>query len=128
MRLGALAAESIAPGIFALVERGVARRAEHARSTQGVIQLRFDEGFAPVVITFAAGDVLVEDGEHAAPDCEVCAALTALIALTVAPSVGGVPSPLAPKGRAALGHLASGRVQISGSRMLGRRLLALLQL
>jgi hypothetical protein len=127
VRLGALAAESIAPGIYALVARGAEQRPELARGMRGEIVLRFDEGYAPVRLVFADGDVLVEDGESEAPDCEVCAPLPDLIALTVAPTVAGVPSPLATRGRAALGSLATGRVQVSGSRMLGRKLLALLR-
>jgi hypothetical protein len=127
VRLGALAAESIAPGIYALVERGVRRRPELARAMAGEVVLRFDEGYAPVRLVFAADGVLVEDGEGERPDCEVCASLPDLIALTVAPTVGGLPNPLAPRGRAALGRLATGRVQVIGSRMLGRKLLALLR-
>lgn len=136
VRLGTLAGESIAAGIYALVVHGVRRRPGLAHGIDGELVLRFDEGYAPVTIRFADGDVLVEDqvrtrsglAEAGAPDCEICAPLPDLIALAVAPTVAGLPSPLAPRGRAALGSLASGRVQVIGSRALARKLLALLRI
>lgn len=136
VRLGTLAGESIAAGIYALVAHGVQRRPGLARGIDGELLLRFDEGYAPVTIRFGDGEVLVEDrvrtasgpAADGAPGCEICAPLPELIALTVAPTVAGLPSPLAPRGRAALGSLATGRVQVTGSRALARKLLALMRI
>lgn len=127
VRLGDLADDGIAPGIYALVARGAERRPDLARSLEGTVAFRFEEGFAAVRVTFSGEEILVEDAEGES-DVEIRGALPAVCALTVTPTVAGVPSPLNPRGRAALGHLATGRVQIDGSRALGRRLLALLQL
>ncbi len=127
MRLGELARDGIAPGIYALVARGVERKPELARRIVGEFEFHFAEGFAPVRMAFSGDDVLVEDGESTAPDLVVSGRLPDVVALTVAPKIGGVPSPLGRRGRAALGNLATGRVQIVGNRMLGRRLLALME-
>jgi hypothetical protein len=128
VRLGVLAEDGIAPGIYAIVARGVERRPDLARTLQGEVSFFFEEGFAPVRVAFGADEVLVEDGESPEPDVVVTGRLPDIVALTVAPTVGGVPNPLNARGRSVLGNLATGRVKVSGNRMLGRRLLALLQL
>ena len=63
----------------------------------------------------AAEDVvLVEDGPGASPDLSITGALPDLVALLVTPLWGGVPSPMNPRGRAAMRMFASRRVRIQG--------------
>ena len=132
VRLGAMADNGIAPSVFVLVERGVERRPDVARSLAGrVLELRFEEGFAPVRIAFERDAVLVEDvvpPAERAPDAVIAGPLPPLIRLAAAPSVAGVPKLTSAAGRAALGSVASGRVRISGRRGVARRVLRLLQI
>jgi hypothetical protein len=71
--------------------------------------------------------VLVEDGEAVAPDLRVHGALPDLVSLLVAPLLGGLPSPINARGRAALGKVALGHVRIEGRLALVRRLLRLIR-
>ena len=126
VRLGATADDGIAASIFVLVERGAARRPALAMEMSGRIELRFEEGLAPVRLVFEEGAVVVEDGAWEAPDLRVTGRLPHVVALTVAPLVGGVPNPATVRGRSALAKVAAGHVRVEGDRALGRRLLRLL--
>lgn len=114
VRLGAIAAGGLAPAIMAIVERGVMRRPEKARALAIEVELRMEECYPPVRIAFGEDVVLVEDGPARAPTLRITGALPDLVALLVAPLLGGVPSPMDARGRAALGMFASRRVRIEG--------------
>jgi hypothetical protein len=118
VRLGTLADGGLAPAIMAIVERGVIRRPERARALGIEVELRMEESYPPVRISFGDDVVLVEDGPAQAPALRISGALSDLVALLVAPLLGGVPSPIDARGRAALGMFASRRVRIEGG--LGR--------
>jgi hypothetical protein len=126
VRLGATSDDGIAASIFALVERGAARRPELAQAMRGRIELRFAEDLAPVRLLFDGEAVLVEDGAEERPDLRVTGRLPHVVALTVAPLVGGVPNPATVRGRSALAKVAGGHVRLEGDRALGRSLLRLL--
>jgi hypothetical protein len=113
---------------MAIVERGVWRRPALANSLHAEIELAIEEDYPPVRIVFGDSLILVEDGRAAAPDLRVKGKLADLISLMVAPLVGGVPSPIAPRGRAALGMVALGRVRIEGRISLMRRFLRLIRI
>jgi len=123
-----LADGGLAPAIMAIFERGVNRRPERARALDIEVELRMDEGYPPVRIAFEAGGVLVEDGAAHDPALRISGALPDLVALLVTPLVGGVPSPMNPRGRAALGMLASRRVRIEGGLGLMRSFLGVIRL
>jgi hypothetical protein len=114
VRLGALADGGLAPAILAIVERGVTRRPEQARALGIEVELRMDEAYPPVRILFGDGVVLVEDGPAHEPALRISGALSDLVALLVAPLMGGIPNPIDARGRAALGMFASRRVRIDG--------------
>src|SRR5881397_2432791 len=126
VRLGGTSDEGIAASIFALVERGAARRPALATEMRGRVELHFDEAIAPVRLVFEGDVVIVEDGSEEAPDLRVSGRLPHVVALTVAPLVGGVPNPATVRGRSALAKVAGGHVRLEGDRGLGRRLLRLL--
>ena len=126
VRLGATAEDGIAASIYALVERGAARRPALAAEMHGRAELSFEEDIASVRILFDAGEVIVEDGEWDQPDLRVSGRLPHIVALTLAPLVGGVPNPVTGPGLTALAKVAGGRVRIEGDRKLARRLLRLL--
>jgi hypothetical protein len=126
-RLGETTDDGIAAGIFALVERGIDRRPELAGEMRGRIELRFEEQLDPVRLEFGADEVLVEDGAWRAPDLVIAGRLPHIVHLTTAPMLGGVPNPIAQRGRAALSRLASGRLRIEGDRALGRKFVRLLE-
>jgi hypothetical protein len=86
------------------------------------------DGSPPVRIAFADDVVLVEDGSVSAPDLRISGTLPDLVSLMVAPLVGGVPNPIAARGRAALGMVALRRVKIQGRLELTRRVLAVIQI
>lgn len=104
----------LAPAIMAIVERGVNRRPDRARALEIEVELRMEDSYPPVRIVFGDGVVLVEDGPADAPALRISGALADLVALLVAPVMGGVPSPMDARGRAALGMFASRRVRIQG--------------
>jgi hypothetical protein len=126
--LGATSHDGIAASIFALVERGVDRRPMLAEGLEGEIELRFAEDIAPVTITLGVNAIVVGDGPAEHPTLVVSGRLPHIVALTTAPLLGGVPSPIARRGRAALARVANGRVKVSGDRALGRKLLRLMEL
>jgi hypothetical protein len=90
VRLGAIAAGGLAPAIMAIVERGVMRRPDKARTLGIEVELRMEEHYPPVRI------------------------LHDLVALVVTALLGGLPSPIDARGRAALAMFASRRVRIKG--------------
>ena len=128
VRLGTLAQGGLAPAILAVVERGVARRPDEARALGIEVELRMDEGYPPVRIVFGEDVVLVEDGPCVAPELRISGSLPDLVALMIAPTVGGVPSPLDARGRAAIALFASRRVRIEGKLGLLRSFVSLIRL
>ena len=123
MPLGSLSQGGLAPAILAIVERGVSRRPALASGVRAEVQLDFDEGYPPVRVVFASQHVLVEDGVATAPDLRVSGALPDLVSLMMTPHLGGLPNPIAARGRAALGMIVLRRVRIQGRLGLLRRLL-----
>jgi hypothetical protein len=128
VRLGALTNGGLAPAIMAIVERGVTRRPDQARALGIEVELRMEESYPPVRIVFDADGVLVEDGPGRSPALRISGALPDLVALLITPLVGGVPSPMDARGRAALGMLASRRVRIQGGLGLMRSFLGVVRL
>jgi hypothetical protein len=128
VRLGTLIEGGLAPALMAIVERGVRRRPALVSRLRAEIELAFQEEYPPVRIVFGDRLVLVEDGPAVAPDIRIEGTLPDLISLMVAPLLGGVPSPINARGRAALGKVAVGRVRIEGRIGLMRRLLAVIRI
>lgn len=128
VELGQVTDGGVAPAIMAIVDRGARYRPEQARALQALIELNIQERYPPVRIAFDGGRVLVEDGSAAAPDLRVTGTLPDLVSLMVAPLVGGVPNPIAPRGRTALGLVAGRRVRVEGRLALMRRFLAVIQI
>lgn len=126
VRLGALQQGGLAPAVMAIVDRGVRRRPDLARSLNIEVELAFHEQHPPVRIMFSPDDVLVEDGPASTPDLRIDGQLGDHIALMVAPVVGGLPSVFDARGRAALGMVVSRRVKIRGSLGLLRRFLGVI--
>lgn len=132
VRLGALAADSLAPAIVVLVRAGAQREPAVAGALRGVIVLRFLEGHPPVRLTFAPDGITVADHDAvdgaARPDLQVTGRLPDLLLLVSVPQTAGLPLPTGVRGRAALARLADGRVEMDGPLQLGRRLLTLLRI
>jgi hypothetical protein len=122
--------DGVAPSLFGLIERGIAREPELAAQMRGRVVFRFAEGFAPLRITFRPRSVVVEDGDSRKPDLLIEGSLPDIVHFATVPTLRGrlhgVPDPRQPRGRRALRRLANGRVRIDGDRVLGRRLLRLL--
>jgi hypothetical protein len=120
----------VAPSIFGLVERGIAREPELAGQMRGRVVFRFAEDFSPLRIHFRPRSVVVEDGDSRRPDLVISGRLPDIVHFAAVPTLRGrlhgVPDPRRAGGRRALGTIASGRVRIEGDRVLGRRLLRLL--
>jgi hypothetical protein len=128
VKLGAFGEGSLAPAIMAIVERGVRLRPAMAAVLRVEVELSFEEGYPPVRVVFAEGLVLVGDGPVEAPDLRVRGRLPDLISLMVAPMLGGLPSPMNSRGRAALGMVMLRRVQVEGRIGLMRRMLAVIRI
>ncbi len=131
VRLGHQAEGSIAPALFALVERGAARSPHAARELRGRVELRFDEGYPPITVApDAEGGLVVEDAhdESPRPSSWSRARCPSVLGLATVPRAAGLPSFRDPRGRAALAAIARGGVRLEGSKLLGRRLLALIEL
>lgn len=135
VRLGRMLEDGVSPSIFGLLERGIAREPGLAALMRGRVVFRFEEGFSPLRIAFRPKTVVVEDGDLRKPDLVIAGRLPDIVHFATVPMFServlggrlhGVPDPRAPSGRAALGKLASGRVQMEGDRTLARRLLRLL--
>jgi hypothetical protein len=122
--------DGVAPSIFGLIERGIAREPDLAAQMRGRVVFRFDEGFAPIRISFRPRSVVVEDGDSRRPDLLIEGRLPDIVHFATVPTLRGrlhgVPDPRQPRGRKALRRLADGRVRVTGDRVLGRRLLRLL--
>ena len=123
--LGELVDGGLAPAIMAIVDRGVRRRPQLAAGFEAEVKLVMP-GHPPVRISFGEPYVRVEDGGSPGPDLRVSGALADLVALMVAPLVGGVPNPIDRRGRAALGMVAAGRIRVEGRLALLRRFLELI--
>lgn len=128
VRLGKLVESGVAPSMFGLIEHGVARRPEVARTMRGKVVLRFAEPFAPLRISFGAKAITVEDGDFRSPDLAIAGSLPDIVHFATAPHVRGVPNPARVRGRAALARVARRHVRVTGDRALARRLLRLLAL
>lgn len=128
VRLGSRRRDGVAPSLFALVERGVDRRPGLAGELRGEAVIRFDEPLAPVVVSFANGSITVSDGDRSLPEVAISGRMPDIIRLATAPLLGGIPNPGHPRGIAALGLYACGRVRIEGDHRLARGLLRLLAL
>jgi hypothetical protein len=122
--------DGVAPSIFGLIERGIAREPALASQMRGRVVFRFAEGFSPLRITFRPRSVVVEDGDSRRPDLVIEGSLPDIVHFATVPTLRGrlhgVPDPRQPQGRKALRRLADGRVKVTGDRVLGRRLLRLL--
>ena len=129
IKLGHQAPNGIAAGLLALVERGAAKRPRVARETQGRVEIRFAEDYAPVRLDFQNDHVLVEDGngKRWKSDLLIEGSLPDVVQLATAPLVGGLPKPTTRRGRAALAAVAARRVRIEGSPILARRVIKLLE-
>jgi hypothetical protein len=131
VRLGHQSEGSIAPALFALIERGAARSPQAAFELRGRVELRFDEGYPPVsVAPEHDGRLVVEDVHDESPNPElvVTGPLPKVLELATVPRAAGLPSFRDRRGRAALATIARGGVRLEGSKLLGRRLLALIEL
>jgi hypothetical protein len=125
--LGEIVEGGLAPAILAVIERGVHHRPALAASLHGEVELSSGGQYPPVRIAFGEEQVLVEDGPAGAPALRITGSLPDLVSLMVAPLVGGVPSPIRARGRAALGLVAFRRVKIEGRFGVMRRFLALIR-
>jgi hypothetical protein len=130
VRLGRMVEDGVAPSIFGLLERGIAREPGLAAEMRGRVVFRFAEDFSPLRITFKPRSVVVEDGDSRRPDLVIEGRLPDIVHFATVPTLRGrlhgVPDPRQPRGRKALRRLANGRVRVTGDRVLGRRLLRLL--
>jgi hypothetical protein len=130
VRLGRMVEDGVAPSIFGLIERGIAREPELAAQMCGRVVFRFTEEFSPLRVHFKPRSVVVEDGDSRKPDLVISGRLPDIVHFATVPTLKGrlhgVPDPRRPRGRRALRRLADGRVRIEGDRVLGRRLLRLL--
>jgi hypothetical protein len=130
LRLGRMVEDGVAPSIYGLIERGIAREPELLTGMRGRVVFRFAEGFSPLRVTFRPRSVVVEDGDLLKPDLVIAGRLPDIVHFATVPMLSGrlhgVPEPRQPRGRAALGRLARGRLRVEGDRVLARRLLRLL--
>lgn len=127
VRLGVLAEGGLAPAILAIVERGVRLRPALAALISAEVELVLDEGYPPVRVVFGERLVLVEDAAAVAPDLRIAGRLADIVSLMVTPLIGGVPSPIDARGRAALGKVALGHVRLEGRIALMRRILPIVR-
>lgn len=128
VELGEIAEGGVAPAIMAIVDRGARCRPEQASALRAEVELNIAERYPPVRVVFDGGHVLVEDGSANEPDLRVTGTLPDLVSLMVTPLVGGVPNPIAARGRAALGLVALRRVRVEGRMALMRQFLAVIQI
>lgn len=130
LRLGRMVEDGVAPSIFGLLERGIARDPELVGRMRGRIVFRFAEDFSPLRISFRPRSVVVEDGDLRRPDLVISGRLPDIVHFATVPTLRGrlhgLPNPTNARGRAALARIASGRVRIDGDGTLARRLLQLL--
>jgi hypothetical protein len=127
VQLGRTKRGGLAPAIMAIVEHEVRSHPELAQGIEAEVQLEFEEGYPPVRVVFEHRLVLVEDGQAVAPDLRVAGALPDLIGLMVTPLLGGLPSPINARGRAALGMVVLRRVRFEGRLALMRQLIRVIR-
>jgi len=103
-------------------------RPQHASELRGSVLLRFRENYQAVEIDLRGDEILVADASDAdrAHDLVIESAFHDLAALIAAPLTGGLPRPTNALGRAALGRLADGRIELEGPLRLARGLLRLM--
>ena len=128
VELGQVTKGGVAPAIMAIVDRGARRRPDLAGGLTAEVELNIEERYPPVRILFNGGRILVEDGSLTKPDLRVSGTLPDLVSLMVAPLVGGLPNPMAAKGRAALTMVAGRRVRVEGRMSLLRRFLGVIRI
>jgi len=128
IRLGRTLRGGIAPSIYALVERGVLKRPEHAAAVNGRVQLRFRDAHPPVAMVFERGQIEVFDGEVTGANLTVTAGLADVVLLTTAPLRMGMPSPVNARGRAVLQKMARGDIRLWGDLGLARAMLELMRI
>jgi hypothetical protein len=126
VRLGAVGEDSIAPTVFALIERAVLDRPEQTDGLRGT-SVRLELGYRPVRVVFGE-EIEVADDDGSPADVVIAGRLPDISALLAAPLAAGMPNPTKASGRAALARLADGRVALQGSVGAGRRVLRLLSL
>jgi hypothetical protein len=128
--LGHVADNGISPSMLALVEHGARKRPALARQMRGLIEIRFEERFAPVRMSFGGDEILVEDADGGGgdPDLVVNGSLPDIVQFASAPLAGGIPKLTDPRGRAAIRRVANRKVRMQGSARLAQRLLKLLEL
>ena len=130
VRLGRMVEDGVAPSIYGLIERGIAREPGLLAGMRGRVVFRFTEDFSPLRVTFRPRSVVVEDGDLRKADLVITGRLPDIVHFATVPTLHGrlhgVPDPRRPRGRAALGRLARGRVRVEGDGKLARRLLRLL--
>jgi hypothetical protein len=126
--LGRTGSGSISATIYALLDRGAMLRPQHASELRGSVLLRFRENYEAVEIDLRGDEILVADASDAdrAHDLVIESAFHDLAALIAAPLTGGLPRPTNALGRAALGRLADGRIELEGPLRLARGLLRLM--
>ena len=126
--LGRTGSGSIAAVVFALIDRGARLRPQHARDLRGSVVLRFAEDYEAVQVDLRGDEILVSDARDLdrANDLVLEGAFHDFAALMGAPLTGGLPRPTSAVGRAALGRLADGRIEIEGPLRLARGLLRLM--
>ena len=97
VRLGRMVEHGVAPSIFGLIERGIAREPRLAAEIRGRVVFRFAEGFSPLRITFRARSVVVEDGDSRNPDLLIEGRLPDIVHFATVPTLRGrlhgVPDP-----------------------------------
>jgi hypothetical protein len=128
IRLGSTLRGGLAPSIYALVERGVLKRPEHAGTVRGRVQLRFHDEYPPVAMVFGSERIEIYDGETEEPNLTVTAGLADVVLLTTAPLRMGMPSPVNARGRAVLQKMARGQIRLSGDLGLARAMLTLMRI
>ena len=117
VKLGRQEPNGVSASMYAMVERGLARRPRVGKAMRGTVEFRFIEDFAAIRVTFGEEEVVVEDvprGRKA--DLVIKGSLPDVVQLAAAPVVGAMAS------------MARGKVKIEGSPLLARRLLKLLEI
>ena len=125
VRLGRMVEDGVAPSIFGLIERGIAREPSLAAQMRGRVVFRFAEDFSPMRITFRARSVVVEDGDSRNPDLLIEGRLPDIVHFATVPTLQGrlhgVPDPRQPRGRktatseARLTSAATGKLLATGT-------------
>ena len=127
VKLGQTVSNGIAPSMFALLDRGVARRPDLATELRGKVVIRFKDEIAPVRISFGRRVIRVEDGDLRSPDLTVTGALPHIVQLTITPMGRfGIPDFRDSRGRAAILRVAFGRVRLGGDLALARKMLEMM--